>query len=212
LGVFQTDAEVAQYRHSDGSLVQPTAAAGDFKYFDANGDGRIDDNDRIFAGSYQPKVFFGGNVGVTYANWDLSVDLVGQMGNHIYNGKKAFRQALNDNIERDMAYNRWVPGSNIQNEPKANAGNLPASTYFLERGDFFRLNNVTLAYTIPQSVVSKLKLGSVKAYVTAQNFVTWTRFSGFTPELLSESPTNAGIELNAYPMTKTLAGGIQIQL
>lgn len=211
LGVFQTDGEVSAYRRSDGSLIQPSASAGDFKYLDANGDGRIDDNDRVFAGSYQPKVFFGGNVGVTYGNWDLSLDLVGQAGNYIYNGKKAFRQALNDNVERDMAYNRWVPGSNIQNEPKANAGNLPASTYFLERGDFFRLNNVTLSYQVPSAVVSKLKLGSLKAYVTAQNMLTWTRFSGFTPELLSESPTNAGIELNAYPMTKTIAGGIQIQ-
>ncbi len=209
LGVFQSDAEVAAYRNEQGNIIQPSAQAGDFKYLDANGDGRIDDTDRVFAGSYQPKVFFGGNVGVSYRAFDLSADIAGNVGNFIYNGKKAFRQAMNDNIERDMAYSRWVPGSDIQDEPAANAGNLPASTYYLERGDFVRLNSVTLSYQLPSTWMNKWKLGSAKVYVSAQNFFTWTRYSGFTPELLSNSPTNSGIELNAYPTTKTLAGGIQ---
>jgi len=209
LGVFQTDDEITNYKNSKGQVIQPGASAGDFKYQDTNDDGRIDDADRVFAGSYQPKVFFGINLGLTYKNFDFSADAIGNVGNIVYNGKKAFRQALLDNVERSMAYGRWTRGSGIQTEPTANAGNLPASTYFIESGNFIRLNNVTISYSLPNSTLQKAKIGSARVFVTAQNIFTLKKYSGFTPELPGD-PTRAGIELNAYPTTKTLAVGINV--
>ncbi len=209
LGVFQTDDEISSYKNANGQIIQPSASAGDFKYQDTNGDGKIDDADRVFVGSYQPKAFFGLNLGFTYKNFDLSVDAYGNLGNKVYNGKKAFRQGLLDNVEASMAYGRWSRGSGINDEPAANAGNLPASTYFIESGDFIRINNIALSYNISNDLLNKIKLSSARVFVTAQNFFTFKKYSGFTPELPGD-PTRSGIELNAYPTTKTLAVGINV--
>lgn len=207
LGVFQTDEEVYAYTNAEGKVIQPSAAAGDFKYQDTNGDGVIDDNDRVYVGSYQPKFYYGLNVGLSFGNFDFTIDFTGSAGNKVYNGKKAFRQLATDNIEKDVAYNRWFRGSGINDEPTANSGNLPASTYFVESGDYIRINNVTLAYNLPQSLMQKINFSSGRVFLTGQNVFTFMKYSGFTPELPGE-PTKAGIELNAYPTSRTIAAGI----
>lgn len=209
LGVFQTDDEVAAYKNAQGTVIQPSASAGSFKYQDTNGDGKIDDNDRVFAGAYQPKAYFGVNGGITYKSFDLSFDIYGNVGNQVYNGKKAFRQAVTDNVERSMAYGRWTPGSGIQHEPAANAGNLPASTYYLESGSFVRLNNVTLGYALREMVLKRLGISTIRVFATLQNIYTNKKYSGFTSELPGD-PTKSGIELNAYPTTKTIAFGLNL--
>ncbi len=209
LGVFQNDGEVSAYQNSKGQVIQPSASAGDFRYQDINDDGKIDDNDRVFVGSYQPKAYFGLNLGLTYKAFDLSVDAYGNVGNVIYNGKKAFRQGLLDNIEASMAYSRWSRGSGINNEPAANAGNLPASTYFVESGDFIRINNITLSYAIPTKILDKIKANNTRVFVSAQNIFTFQKYTGFTPELTGD-PTRAGIELNAYPTMKSISVGLNI--
>jgi TonB-linked SusC/RagA family outer membrane protein len=210
LGVFQDAAEINNYTTTDGKVIQPNASPGDFKYLDANKDGVIDDKDRIFIGSYQPKAYFGFNGQVSYSAFDLSFDIYGNVGNYVYNGKKALRLSGLDNVEQALAYDRWTPGSGIQNEPKANSGYLPASTYYVESGNFVRLNNVTLTYNLPQSLSDKIRIGQARVFVTGQNLLTLKKFTGFSSELSDNSPTRAGIELNAYPTTKTLAVGVNI--
>ncbi|GAB3943466.1 TonB-dependent receptor [Spirosoma harenae] len=209
LGVFQTGDEVANYKSASGQVIQPSANAGDFKYQDTNGDGRIDDNDRVYAGSYQPKAYFGLNAGLTWKGLDLSVDFYGNVGNQVYNGKRGFRQNQLDNIERSMAYGRWSAGSGIQTEPGANSGNLPASTYFVESGSFVRINNATLGYKLPSTLLDKVHVSNVRVFVTAQNILTMKKYSGFTAELPG-NPTSQGIELNAYPTTQTYALGLNV--
>ena len=209
LGVFQNDADVSSYQNSTGQVIQPSASPGDFKYQDTNGDGKIDDNDRVFAGSYQPKAYFGLNLGLTYKSLDFSVDFYGNVGNQVYNGKRGFRQNILDNIEKTMAYNRWTPSNGSQTEPKANGGNLPASTYFVESGNFARINNATLGYRLPNTLVEKIHVSSVRVFITAQNVLTMKKYSGFTAELPG-NPTSQGIELNAYPTTQTYAFGLNV--
>lgn len=210
LGVFQNGEEIAAYKATNGQVIQPGASPGDFKYQDVNDDGRIDDKDRVFVGSYQPRAYFGFNGEVSYKAFDLSFDIYGNVGNKVYNGKKALRLSGLDNVEKSIAYDRWTPGSGIQDEPAANSGFLPASTYYVESGDFIRLNNVTLTYNLPAAWAKKVRLSNAKVFITGQNLVTLQKFTGFTPELLDSSPTRAGIELNAYPQTRTIAGGINI--
>lgn len=209
LGVFQTGDEIGAYKNAAGQVIQPSANPGDFKYQDTNGDGKIDDNDRVFAGSYQPKAYFGLNAGLTYKGIDFSVDFYGNVGNQVYNGKRGFRQNVLDNVEKSMAYSRWTPGSGIQTEPAANSGNLPPSTYFVESGSFVRINNATLGYALPKSILDKVKISSIRVFVTAQNILTMKKFSGFTAELPG-NPTSQGIELNAYPTTQTYALGLNV--
>jgi TonB-dependent starch-binding outer membrane protein SusC len=209
LGVFQSDADVQSYVNKSGVVIQPGAHAGDLKYQDTNGDGKIDDNDRIFAGAYQPKVYFGLNTGLNYKKWDFSFDIYGNLGNQVYNGKRAIRVAGTDNIESALVYNRWTPVNPTQEQPIANSGNLLASTYFVESGSFIRINNITLGYTFVSPGLEKLKIVSLRVFATAQNLYTWKKYSGFTAELPG-SPTNSGIELNAYPTTRTINGGIYL--
>jgi TonB-dependent starch-binding outer membrane protein SusC len=211
LGVFQNEEEISSYKATNGQQIQPGVSVGTFKYQDVNDDGRIDDKDRVFVGSYQPKAYFGITGEYNYGPFDVSMDIYANVGNKIYNGKKALRLSVLDNVEKSTAFNRWFQGSGINDEPGANGGFLPASTYYIESGDFVRINNLTLAYNVPSGLRSRIKTNNIKLYVTGQNLFTFKKFSGFTPELSDDSPTRAGIELNAYPTTRTIAGGINIQ-
>lgn len=207
LGVFQTDEDVLAYTNKDGKPIQPSASAGTFKYQDTNSDGVIDDKDRVFVGSYQPDFYYGFNIGLSYGRFDFNVDLTGVSGNKVYNGKKAFRQLATDNIEKDMAYTRWTRGSGINDEPGANAGNLPASTYFVENGDYIRINNITISYNLPAMIAGKKIFQNARVFLTGQNVFTFKQYSGFTAEL-PDDPTKAGIEKNAYPTSRTIGAGI----
>lgn len=210
LGVFQNQEEIQAYVASNGMRIQENASPGDFKYQDSNDDGKIDDKDRVFVGSYQPKAYFGLNGELTYKAFNLSFDIYGNVGNYVYNGKKALRLSALDNVEASLAYGRWTPGSGIQSEPAANSGYLPASTYYVESGSFVRLNNVTWTYSLSPEILKRVRISGASIFLTAQNIFTLKKFTGFTPELPDDSPTRSGIETNAYPTTKTIAAGLNI--
>lgn len=209
IGVFNTAAEVSSYTNGDGTIIQPTAKAGDFKYEDVNGDGRIDDEDRVFAGSYQPVAYFGLNGSVNFKSWDFSIDFYGNVGNEVYNGKKAVRVEGRDNVEKAVVYDRWTAANRSQTEPGANTGNQLASSYFVESGSFVRINNLTVGYNIPKTILERIKISSCRAFITTQNLFTLKKYSGFTPELPGD-PISSGIELSAYPTTRTVALGLNV--
>jgi TonB-linked SusC/RagA family outer membrane protein len=208
-GVFNTGGEVSSYVNSEGKIIQPNAKPGDFRYADVNDDGIIDDEDRVFAGSYQPVAYFGLNGSVTYKNWDFSIDFYGNLGNEVYNGKKAVKVDGRDNIEKKVVYERWTSSNQSQTEPGANTGNQLASSYYVESGTFIRINNLTVGYTFPVSSLGKFKLSSFRAFATSQNLFTLKKYSGFTSELPGD-PISSGIELSAYPTTRTVAVGISV--
>ena len=208
LGVFQSQEEINNYTDKNGNILQSDAQPGDFKY-EFNEQGKLDS---VFAGSYQPKLYFGLSIGLTYKAFDLTIEFYGNVGNQVYNAKKAVRQTYLDNVEKSTAEDRWSRSHPTNAEPRANPGNLPASTYFVESGDFYRINNINIGYTLPVSILQKTKvITSARIFLTSQNPVTIQKFSGFTPELPG-SPTSSGIELNPYPTTKTFAIGINLGL
>jgi TonB-dependent starch-binding outer membrane protein SusC len=209
IGVFNTDAEINAYTNDDGDKIQPNAKPGTFKYLDKNDDGVIDDGDRVFAGSYQPVAYFGLNLGLNYRNWDFAVSVYGNVGNEVYNGKKGIRVYGTDNVERDIVYSRWTTANHSQSEPAANAGNLPASDYFVESGSFARINNLTIGYTFPSTMLKRIHISSLRVFATSQNLFTYKKYSGFTAELPGD-PLTSGIELSAYPTTRTIAAGINL--
>ncbi len=210
LGIFQNDEEIQNYKNADGTLIQPTARPGDFKYKKNTTTGEIDPiNDRVYVGSYQPKFYFGLNSGITYGSFDLSLDIYGNVGNQVYNAKKAFRQEILDNVEKDQAYNRWTTSNQSQTEPRANSGRQLASTYFVESGTYFRINNMTFGYSIPEAILKRINISNLRVFVTSQNLYTWQKYSGFTAELPG-GPTNSGIEMNAYPNSRTIALGVNV--
>jgi TonB-linked SusC/RagA family outer membrane protein len=207
-GIFQNEAEIA-------ASAQKNARPGDLRYKDVSGpqgkpDGVIDANDRVYHGSYQPKQTYGINAGLTFRSLDISVGGYGTAGGKIYNGKKAARGDFRDNIETETAKNRWTPNNTNTGIPRANLNELPASTYFLEKGDFFRINNLSIGYTLPGKILDRLSMQSLRIYVTAQNLATFTKYSGFTPELTSGGTLAGGIESAIYPTTRTFAVGVNV--
>jgi len=220
-GVFQNAAQIA-------ASAQKDAQPGDLRYKDISGpngkpDGIIDNYDRDYSGSYQPKFTYGVSGGLSYKTFDFSFNTYGTSGGKIYNGKKADRPNASDNIETDVAKNRWTPDHPGNSVPRANINALPASTYFLESGSFFRINNMTLGYTLPKELLTKYKVQNLRIYITAQNLATFTGYSGFTPELASTKSTtanglttvipsalNAGLEYKIYPSTRSFSFGVNL--
>jgi hypothetical protein len=150
------------------------------------------------------------NGSLTYKSFDLSVGGYGTGGGKIYNGKKAARGDFRDNIETEVANNRWTPNNPSTKIPRANTQEIPHSTYFLEKGDFFRINNLTVGYTLKSDMLTKVKMQSLRLYATVQNLATITNYSGFTPEISTGGTLAAGIEQAIYPTTRTFDFGLNV--
>ena len=203
-GVYQTQAEIDNSPHVFGTTV------GDLKIVDTNGDGIISDLDREYMGSYQPKCYFGTNIQMNYKRWDFNMDLFGNLGNMVFNGKKTVRYGGNYNVEYEVGMNRWTPTNPSNTEKRAYNGVPLPSDYYLEKGNYLRLNNLSIGYSLPESFAKKTKVKGYRFYVTAQNLFTWKSYSGFTAELPG-APPEAGIEISVYPTSRTLMSGLSIQ-
>lgn len=204
VGVWQTDAEIA-----DG-VATTGAKPGYLKYKDQNEDGVIDGQDKVFHGSYLPSSTFGLNLSVNYKKWDFSAQGYGVAGNKIYNGLKGTRTNGGENITKETFDNRWTGAGTSNTHPGA-AHDALASSYYLESGAYFRINNLTLGYTIPKLYNASSK---IRMYVTAQNPFIFTKYTGFSPEIAGKnagSPAEtAGVELSAYPTTRNFIFGVNV--
>ncbi|WP_294294052.1 SusC/RagA family TonB-linked outer membrane protein [uncultured Chryseobacterium sp.] len=187
-------------------------ANGNMTYVDTNGNGRTgsqDAEDRKFFGSYIPKSTLGVNIDLRYKNIDLAINGFGAFGHKVYNGKKAQRFS-GENIEYDVATNFWTP-TNIGAANPAPFNAVPiASTYYLESGDFFRINNITLGFNLQKPVEY---ISSLRFYVSAINPFIFQKFSGFSPELNADGDPYGltGVELDAYPSLRSFVFGVNVK-
>jgi len=176
-----------------------------------NSDGGFTYSDqRVVAGSYIPTVTYGFNFGASYKGFDMSVDAYGVGGNKLYNGKRAQRMG-GENIENALLENFWLPSNPNAVNPRPSNLVPRASKYYIENGDFLRINNITVGYTLPDFFDG---IDKVRMYITAINPFLFTNYSGFSPEVVGNDNANplgtAGIELDAYPTNKTFLFGINI--
>ncbi|WP_378177293.1 SusC/RagA family TonB-linked outer membrane protein [Aquimarina sp. SS2-1] len=180
---------------------------GELVYDDVNNNGIVDEGDRKYFGSYIPKIVIGSSLSVDYKNFDFSIETLANLGNEVYNGKKAQRFG-NENVEQQVFNRRWTSGRPSNTDPIASNDVPLSSTYFLESGDFFRINNITLGYTIPEDASGPFS--KIRVYTTARNPIIFQKFSGFTPELVGDPLGTAGIELNAYPSLRSFYVGLNV--
>lgn len=210
-GVYQTPEEIqadpaAQAAITDGLTVQP----GDFRFVDTNGDMVIDAQDRVDLGSYLPTYSFGFNLGFNYKAWDFSMNAIGQGGNVIANIKRfSIRQTPDPNIDRDFAINRWNGPGTSNTYPSARGIRNPWSnqflnSFFVEKGDFIRLQNVTLGYTLPK-LTGKFN-PDIRIYLTAERPLTLFDYNGFTPEV------SDGRDTQTYPIAGVYTFGINVKI
>ncbi len=190
------------------------AATGQMLYYKADGtkvtQGLLDIKDRKYVGSVLAKSTYGVTVGVKYKNFDFSVDGYGTNGSKVYNGKKAQRFS-GENVEDAIATNFWTPTNTTAGNPGAFNQVPVASTYYLESGDFFRINNITLGYKLP--ILTNNFITSARIYLNAINPFITQKFSGFNPELNGDGDPygSQGIELNAYPAMRSFVLGANLK-
>lgn len=186
---------------------QPTAQLGDMMYVDQNNDGVIDENDRVYMGSGQPKAESGLTMNANFKGFDLSIQLYYSYGNKVYDGAKQF--AYTNNRAEDL-YNMWTPFNPTSDIPTPSHENTRSrSSLFLEDGTFLRVRNLSLGYSLPKHLIKGI-FDNARVYCTAQNPFTFTRYQGFDPEVGGNGVSNRGVDAGNYPITRKFMTGIQI--
>ena len=193
--------------------------AGDAKYKDTNGDNIIDEKDRVHIGRVFPKLQYGVNLTASYGGFDLAVFLQGIQGNDVFNNTKYWTDRIDQTGNYRTDLNPWTPTNTNTNTPRlVAAGNSAAnnarfnSTRWLESGSYMRLKNVQIGYSLPQSVMEKLKFVSrVRVYATGQNIFTATKYSGYDPETVGGTGgiLTRGLDEGMYPNIRTFTLGLQ---
>lgn len=210
-GLFKSADEVASYVNGTGNLYQPAATAGDFRFVDTDGDGDIDNSDRVVLGNPFPDLTFSLNGNVAFKGFDLNIFFQGVSGNSIFNSVRAL--GLNAGYGYNLlaeSKEAWSPSNPDATIPKLsmtdpNNNWTRVSDFFIEDGSFLRLKNVTLGYTIPKRLFSSLQL---RVYVTAQNLFTITNYSGMDPEV---GITNSGVDVGMYPLSRVYMSGLTLK-
>ncbi len=194
---------------------QGSPKAGDLLYKDVDGDGTfVSSSDREIIGKAQPDFIFGLNNTFSYGGFDLSIFLHGVIGNDLHNANKQQLELFSGQQNADVtAIDRWTENNPSQTIPRAKLD--PAqiiSSRFIEDGTFIRLKNLTLGYTLSQSLVKSLGISNLRLYASATNLFTWTNYSGFDPEVTSGSNTERqGYDSGIYPVSRTYNFGVTIK-
>ncbi len=205
-GIFQTQAELNAYPHMSG------AGVGDLRFVDVNHDGKIDGKDRTFIGSPIPTFIFGFNLDLEYKGFDFSVNIQGQTGNKIFNAKDAVRPDPY-NFETNVM-SGWYAAGTSYTEPRASYGgyNYIPSDRFIQDGSFVRIRNLILGYTLPQKLSTKICMQKLRFYLKVDNLYTFSKFTGYSPEIGSSNVLSSGIDNGGYPITALYAFGINISM
>ncbi|MVN75148.1 SusC/RagA family TonB-linked outer membrane protein [Hymenobacter sp. HMF4947] len=219
---------------SDASVTGVAVSLGTIKLKDTNGDGTVTESDKTVIGNANPKVSGGLNQQFTYKGFDASVFLNFVLGNDIYNANKieftsstantSYANLLSEmtnrvrNIDENGAL---ITDAATFNRVNANAtiwspvrGNYFLHSYAVENGSFLRVNNITLGYSLPKALISRAKLQQLRFYVTLNNLYTFTKYSGYDPEVNTRraTPLTPGVDYAAYPRSRAFLFGVNLGL
>ncbi|WP_370479185.1 SusC/RagA family TonB-linked outer membrane protein [Tamlana flava] len=211
-GIFQSAQEVA-----DAPFQTPGTAAGDIRFKDLNGDNVIDDDDRDYLGSGLPTYYYGLNITANYKNFDFTIFGQGSGGNlinsNLYRG--LMPTSGYTNWHEDIL-NRWTPTNTNTDVPRVvfldpnNNGRDSNRPGWLQKGDYFRINTISLGYTLPDSVISKLSLSKARFYVTLQNVAVLSKYKGYNPDFQA-GILNPGFDYGTFPRPMTSMLGVQLK-
>jgi hypothetical protein len=201
------------------SPTQSGAAPGRLKFEDINGDGTINDSDRTFIGSPVPKFTGGLNFKLTYSNFELESYMFLQTGNQIFNVSKWFTDfypsfagaAISARVK-----DSWTPdntGATIpifENVSNFSTQSNNANSFYVEDGNYFRMQNITLAYNFPAALASKLRLEMFRLFASTKNVFTITKYQGLDPSVGGNADTQFGIDVGNAPITRSFTFGLNL--
>jgi TonB-linked SusC/RagA family outer membrane protein len=196
---------------------QEGAEPGFLRYEDTDGDGEITTDDRKIIGNPNPDFTYGLNLTLGYKGFDLNAFFYGTYGNDIFNENKwwlDFWPSFQGQKSTDLLYKSWTPDNTDAPVPKASntsnfSTNTVASSYYIEKGSFFRLKNLQIGYTLPKALLGNV-LSSARVYVQGVNLFTITKYTGMDPELQSEDDTYFGVDMGNLPAVKQYLIGVSL--
>lgn len=207
-GVFQNWAEVKAYADKDGNLIQPNAQPGDFRFKDIDGDGKLTDSkDRTMLGNPIPDFTGGANLDVEWKGFDLNMFWYAALGQQNWMALRRYDQPYT-NYTDDFYKNRWTGEGTSNTYPRVthvdSNNNLKlASDFYVKDASYVRLKTITLGYTIPKSLTTKIRIAKIRFFVTGENMLTFTKYPGYEPE-------SQGIDLGLYPQPRSILGGLSV--
>lgn len=211
-GIFQNMNDVYHHINSEGKYLQPKAKPGDVRFVDTNGDGILDEADRTMIGNPTPEWTFGFDASAEYKGFDFSMLVIGTYGNDIFNGSQ--RQDLRYTNRTTAILDRWTEEGSTNEMPRytwidAN-NNYRISDLYVEDGSFIRLKNIQIGYTLPRSILDKVGATTFRVYVSGENMLTLTKYTGADPEIGSMSSFDIAIDRGIYPQAQTFRIGTTI--
>ncbi|MDT0645660.1 TonB-dependent receptor [Zunongwangia sp. F260] len=214
-GIYQNQAQVEEVftANPDQTVVQP----GDIRFEDINGDGNITAADRTVIGNPYPDLTLGLNLSAQYKAFDISVFIQGAYGQEIYNTNIYDLQGMPRLFNSGVAVlDRWTGEGTSNTIPRALGApqNLSASDRFIEDGSYTRLKNLNIGYTFDEGIFGD-SLSNLRIYLSGQNLVTLTDYSGLDPEIgvdnvLGQGVGSVGIDRGLYPQPTTITFGLQL--
>lgn len=205
-GIFQTQGEVESH-----AFQAKETAPGDIRFKDLDGNGIIDQNDRTYIGNPTPDFTYGLNTTLAYKGIEVNLFFQGSQGNEIYNNTVRYDFIY---VNRPSSVlQRWTGPGTSNKEPRVSLNdvnqNARVSDRFVEDGSYLRLKSLQVSYNLPKTWLQKIKLNTMKVYLTGQNLLTFTKYSGYDPEIGNISQgLEIGIDRGFYPQARTILGGI----
>lgn len=216
-GIFQNNVDIVTSAYQ-GVNIRP----GDVRYVDQNGDGFLNELDRVHVGSAIPRYTTGLQAGFSFMNFDLAMFWHGAFGHHIYYQVATDIEGFYRPFNLTMRYyeNRWTGPGTSNTQPRASwsgkSNNTRPSTRFLEDASFLRLKNLQFGYTLPAEFTARLGIGSARIYFLGHNLLTFTAYPGLDPEMTTsdnsrgEQDVAAGIDWGTYPLARSFNFGVQL--
>lgn len=205
-GIIQNAAEAAEYNGKYGTSLVP----GDVRFYDVDGNGQINEDDRTMIGKGMPDWTYGFNLNATWRGFDFYIFFQGTAGNDIFDATRRI-DAMSSNLPSYML-NRWTGEGTTNSMPRfvqSDPYNWQSSDLLVYDGSYFRLKNIQLGYTLPENITRKVSISKFRVYVAAENLKTWTKYHGFDPEI-SSGGTSLGIDYGVYPQARVFTVGCNV--
>ena len=187
---------------------------GDPMFVDINGDNQITNDDMTDIGNAIPNITYGITLTAAYQGFDLTVFGTGAAGNKIFNCINRPDYATSNKMKEVMYDDRWTPTNTNGTKPRAGANDIDKyvdSSAMVYDGSYFKFKQIQLGYTLPKSLISKVGISHSRIYCSLDDFFTISKYPGFDPEASANATTGMGVDKGAYPTSKKVVLGFNIE-